>query len=212
MQKVFPAILTKDPEVLKKDLALFKDQARWIHIDIMDGIFVPNTSVSIFELGTAYEYFNLEFHLMVKDPAKYFEDCKEAGAKRVVLHAESAGGLSQTIEKAKAYPFQVGIALNPETRAQDILPYAKSIVSVLIMGIHPGFQGREFLASTFEKIQEIKKNAPNLLVGADGGVGKDNIKELFVAGAEYVAVGSNVVQQQDPLQAFRELEEMVQSY
>ena len=113
MQKVIPAILAADSEELRKQLSVLRGNTSWLHIDIADGTFVKNQSVSIFELQEVYQYFNLEFHLMVQDPAKYFNDCNEAGAKRVLFHYEAAQNIAETEERAAHYRFHTGVALNP---------------------------------------------------------------------------------------------------
>ena len=115
MQKVVPAILTADPVELSEGLKVLKSQTNWVHIDIMDGKFVPNTSINLFELGEASQFFNLEIHLMVENPEKYFEDCKEIGAKRVLFHLESTENSTAILQKMSGHGFQKGIAINPET-------------------------------------------------------------------------------------------------
>ena len=99
MQKVIPAILTADSVELRDGLRVLREQTKWVHIDIMDGKFVPNTSINLFELGEANLFFNLEMHLMVENPEKYFEDCKEIGAKRVIFHAEATEDIARVLEK-----------------------------------------------------------------------------------------------------------------
>lgn len=207
MQKVIPAILTEDLNELKAKLELFHEKSQWMHIDIMDGKFVPNTSVSLFALGDAHEFFNLEIHLMVQNPETYLEDCKEVGAKRVVVHAESVQDIPVFLEKAKSFEFQTIVALNPET---IISGFPKELKGVLLMAIQPGFQGQEFLPLVLQKIAETKKLSSGLLVGIDGGVKKENIQSIFQAGADYAVVGSAIMQNPDPVAAFKELEEMVQ--
>lgn len=209
MQKVVPAILTGDPAELKEKLTLLKDHTNWIQIDIMDGKFVPNASVSLFELGEAYKYFNLEFHLMVEEPEKYFKDCDEVGAKRVIFHYEAASNIQEVLEKAKGHQFHIGVALNPATPAERITPHVQDIDSLLLLSVNPGFQGQEFIPSVLEKARKIKKISPELLVGVDGGIGAGNLPAVFEAGADYAAVGSGIWQAEDPIAALKHLEEVV---
>ncbi|MBI2642568.1 MAG: ribulose-phosphate 3-epimerase [Candidatus Wildermuthbacteria bacterium] len=206
MQKVIPAILTADPKELKEKLELFKGESQWMHIDIMDGKFVPNTSVSLFALEDSHEFFNLEIHLMVQNPESYLEDCKEVGAKRVVFHTEAVENTTAFLEKAKQFEFQTAVALNPETATS---PFPAALKNVLLMAIHPGFQGQEFLPLVLQKIADTKKVFSGLLLGVDGGVKKENIQSIFQAGADYAVVGSAIMQTQDPVAAFKALEEMV---
>jgi len=206
MQKVIPAILTDDPKELKEKLELFKGKSQWMHVDIMDGKFVPNTSVSLFALEDAREFFNLEIHLMVRNPETYLEDCKEIGAKKVVFHAEAVEDIPAFLEQAQKFEFQTAVALNPETA---VSPFPEALRNVLVMAIHPGFQGQEFLPLVLQKITDTKKLSPQLFVGVDGGVKKENIQSIFQAGADYAVVGSGIMQAEDPVAAFKELEEMV---
>lgn len=208
MQKVIPAILTSDPEELRKQLNIFKGHTNWVHIDIMDGEFVPNDSVSIFELGQAYEYFNLELHLMVKDPAKYFKDCEEIGAKRVIFHAEAVVNPQEILSRKKDFKFHLGMAFNPGTPIAGIEAH-KELDSILLMGIHPGFQGQEFIPSVLEKIKEARTLAPDLLIGVDGGVGSEHLKQVFDEGASYTVIGSTVMTSEDPVGTLRKLQVMV---
>ena len=206
MQKVIPAILTSDPKELKEKLELFKGQSQWMHIDIMDGKFVQNTSVSLFDLEDASEFFNLEIHLMVQNPETYLEDCKEIGAKKVIFHAEAVENVPAFLQKAQQFEFQTAVALNPETA---VSPFPEALKNVLLMAIHPGFQSQEFLSLVLQKIADTKKLSPQLLLGVDGGVKKENIQSIFQAGADYAVVGSVVMKAEDPVAAFKELEEMV---
>jgi len=200
MQKVIPAILAIDPADLQKKLQMLKGHTNWIHIDIMDGKFVPNTSVNLFELGEAAQHFNLEIHLMVQEPEKYFEDCAAIHAKRVICHWEANPNL------AGEHPFQKGIALNPET---EVPSFETKPNSILLMSVHPGFQGQEFVSSALEKAKHIREKFPEMLMGMDGALGKENIKQAFEAGINYAVVGSNIVKAENPAQALKNLEEMI---
>lgn len=210
MQKVVPAILTSDPADLKEKLEIFKGHAKWMHIDIIDGTFVPRRTANLFELGEASKFFNLEIHLMVEDPFKYFEDCSGIGAKRVIFHEEAVRAKEPMLSALDAHAFQKGIALSKETSLAMVSAYAQKISSILVMGIEPGAQGRPFDPAVLQKIQEAKELYPNLLRGVDGGIGRENIQSVFANGADYVVVGSEIMQAEDPLSVFRALEEMVQ--
>ncbi len=209
MQKIIPAILTADSEELRKQFSILRGNTNWLHIDIADGTFVKNQSISIFELQEAYKYFNLEIHLMVKNPERYFEDCDSMGAKRVIFHYEAVSNITETQEKSAHYQFHTGIALNPETKLEVLNSVKERISSLLLMSVHPGFQGQEFIVSSLEKAREARKMFPEMLIGIDGGIAKENIKEVFSAGASYAIVGSKIVKAENPVEALRELEEMI---
>lgn len=209
MQKIIPAILASDPADLKEKLGMLKGHTNWLHIDIMDGKFVQNVSVNLFELGEAYQFFNLEIHLMVQDPLYYFEDCDAVGAKRVIFHWDAAKDVENVLEESKKHHFHAGIALNPQI-GPEVVGSVKTIVdSFLIMSVIPGAQGQEFIPQVLEKIPTVRKLFPRLLIGVDGGVNEGNISRVFAKGADYVAVGSGIFNTSNPLEALRKLEAMV---
>ena len=209
MQKVVPAILTSDPAELLEGLRVLKGEASWVQIDIMDGKFVPNTSVNLFELGEACQFFNLEIHLMVENPEKYLEDCKGIGAKRVIFHLEAADDPEAVLQKMEEYGFQKAIALNPATPVSELAPYIEKLDAVLLMSVNPGFQAQEFIPDVLKKIPEVRRLRPDILIGLDGGINAENIKEVFQAGADYAGVGSAVMKSADPVAVLHRLEELV---
>ena len=209
MQKVIPAILTNDAQKLQEQLEALKDQSHWVHIDIMDGTFVPAVSINLVELKEANQLFNLEIHLMVKEPEKYFEDCDAIGAKRVYFHLTGTKDPAAVLLSMKQYQFERGIAINPETTIDQLAPYARNIDSVLLLSIVPGAQGNTFIPEVAKKILEIKTLNEKILIGMDGGIGKANIQDIFTKGADYVVLGSAVWKAKDPIASLRELEGMV---
>lgn len=209
MQKVVPAILTADPAELAEGLKTLKEQTKWVQIDIMDGKFVENTSINLFELGEASEYFSLEIHLMVENPAQYFEDCKSIGAKRVIFHVEAVEDARKVLEVMEKYPFQRAIAINPPTPVSKIAPFIQMLDAVLIMSVNPGFQQQEFIANVLPKIAEIRKLKEDIVIGLDGGINESNIKQAFEAGVDYVGVGSAIMKSDDPASALSNLKEMI---
>ena len=209
MQKVVPAILTADKKELMRQLEALKGHTKWMHIDIMDGRFVPNVSMSISELGEAHQFFSLEIHLMVQDPEKYLEDCSAAGAKRVIFHLEGTKDPGHVFSLAKKYSFQIGIALNPETKAEQLTSFTGNLDSILLMSIVPGAQGNEFIPSVTKKVQQIRARNPDIVIGMDGGITKENIRQVFLAGVDYTSVGSSIWKTEDPIVALSKFEEMV---
>ncbi|MDO8474317.1 MAG: orotidine 5'-phosphate decarboxylase / HUMPS family protein [bacterium] len=209
MQRVVPAILTQDPKELKEKLELFQGHTKWMHIDIMDGTLVPGRTMNLFELGEASKFFNLEIHLMVEDPFKYFEDCAGLGAKRVIFHQEAIRAKEPMLSALDSHEFQKGIALNKVTSPELISSYGKKISSILLMGIEPGAQGRPFDSVVLARVKKMKEMYPSVLCGVDGGIGKDNIQSVFGIGADYAVVGSEIMQAEDPIAAFKKFEEMV---
>lgn len=211
MQKIVPAILTQDPADLRQKLELLRGHSKWLHIDIMDGTLVPKSTVNLFELKEASKFFNLEIHLMVEDPFKYFEDCSGIGAKRVIFHGEAVQATEPIFSKLDSYEFQKGIVLNRETSLELVSAYAQKISSIVLMSIEPGAQGRPFDVAVLSKARKAKEMYPHLMLGVDGGIGKENIQSVFASGVDYAIVGSEIIRAENPLEVFKSLEEMVQS-
>ena len=209
MQKVIPAILTNDVQKLQEQLEALKDQSHWVHIDIMDGTFVPAVSINLVELKEANQLFNLEIHLMVKEPEKYLKDCNAIGAKRVYFHLEGTKDPAAMLLAMEQYQFERGIAINPETTVNQLAPHTKNVDAVLLLSIVPGAQGNTFIPEVAEKILEIKGLNEKFLIGMDGGVGEGNIQDIFTKGADYVVAGSAVWKAKDPIVSLKELEGMV---
>ena len=209
MQKLIPAILTADAGDLRQKLEALKGASEWMHIDIMDGEFVPNTSVALLDCAGVSD-FKLEIHLMVNHPERYFEECEAIGAKRVIFQAEGTNNMEKTLQEMDRYQFEKGVALNPETPLEVVKSWKRSIDCLLLMAIHPGAQNQPFIFSTVEKLKASKIFFPELIVGVDGGVHKDNIKELFLAGVDYVVAGSELWKSSHPSQTLIELEAMIQ--
>jgi len=209
MQKIIPAILTSDSEKLRESLKVLKEQTHWVHIDIMDGKFVPNTSVNLFELGEASQFFRMEIHLMVENPEKYFEDCKGIGAKRAIFHEEATEDVEMVLQKMEEHGFQKEIAINPSTPVSKLAPYIEQLDAVLIMSVNPGFQEQKFIPEVLSKIAEIRQLKQDMVIGLDGGINEENIKQVFEAGVDYVNVGSAIMKSEDPGGVLRHLEEIV---
>ncbi|MFA6304315.1 MAG: ribulose-phosphate 3-epimerase [Patescibacteria group bacterium] len=209
MKKIIPAILTNDVEDLKTKLVQLKGLVDWVQIDIMDNIFVPNQSIGVAELKSISHAFNLEAHLMVEQPEKYFHDCLEAGFKRVIFHVECCHDLAMVFNEAKNYGFEIGIALNPETPIEHVLPFLDKVKLVLFLTVHPGFQGQEFIPEVMLKIKKLKEMHPEILLAIDGGLKLENIQLAASSGADYLCVGSGVFKNGDPIQNLKQLNEAV---
>ena len=208
MQKVVPAILTDSVEDLENKLQVLKGESEWIHIDIMDGEFVPNQSFDLKEWGGTESY-SIEVHLMVKNPLQYLEDCKRIGADRVLIHAEIEN-YSNAIERMKEYEFEIGLVLNVGTPVEVLSASSGDIDTIMLMSVHPGFQGQPFLPEALSSAREVKERFPDLALGMDGGISKDNIKEVFDTGVDYIIIGSKVISSEDPVYVLRSVQEMVQ--
>jgi ribulose-phosphate 3-epimerase len=208
MQKVVPAILTDSAEDLERKLQSLQGASEWVHIDIMDGSFVPNQSFNLKEWSGAEDY-SIEIHLMVSNPIEYLEDCKRIGAKRVLIHVESENS-DEAIEKREEYGFEIGLVLNIETPIDTLSGLSGDIDSAMLMSVHSGFQGQPFLPESLGRAKETKERFPDLLLAMDGGMSRTNIKKVFETGVDYIIIGSKVIAAEDPVAALRSVQEMVQ--
>lgn len=210
MQKIVPAILTKDVEDLQAKLKVLQGLTEWVQIDIMDGKFVPNTSIAITELADASAAFSFEIHLMVKNPEQYLADCKAVGAKRVIFHLEGAQNPREVLEKMEGYGFEKGIALNPETSVDVLSALKGRFDSVLFLTVIPGAQGHEFIPSVLEKVKRARELFSEIRIGVDGGVKEGNIREVLESGVDYAVIGSGIWKTDNPKETLLRLQSMVQ--
>lgn len=241
---IIPAILEKDFEEIKRKIALFENEARFFHIDVADGSFVPNTTFlegermkEIFKISSAKDVARLvrhavagrdesrwknigfEAHLMTLRPHNHYKRWIEGGASVVIFHIESffnikwklrefaVNNLSNLIKKAGAEPV---IALNPETKIDLIEPYLmKNIFRVHFLSVNPGFQGNHFIPEVIDKVRNLKNQFPDVKISIDGGINEKTILEVKKAGAEIFGIGSGIYGARDQIQAYRKLQNMI---
>lgn len=197
MIQIIPAILSTIESDFGRDIKKCNDsgllQGGWVHIDFMDNLFVPNKSIMpevTAKYGTGLKK---EAHLMVKSPLDWLNQTADAGFERIFIHLE-AEQVSSCLDKIKEESLETGLAINPETPIEQLAPFLSQIDRVLLMGINPGFQGREFMPEVVDKIKETARlrseNNSAFKIGVDGGVKDANAKELVLAGADFLVSGS----------------------
>lgn len=190
-----PSILAADFGELAKQIKLTEENgAKYLHLDVMDGAFVPSISFGMPVIKSLRKISGQIFdvHLMIENPDRYLEDFKAAGADIITVHAEATKHLHRTVTKIKELGLKAGVSINPATPLSAIELVLSEVDMVLIMSVNPGFGGQKFIPLTLDKIRKLREMAPDLDIEVDGGVNKDNVSELVKAGANILVAGTAV--------------------
>jgi len=209
---VAPSILAADFANLQRDVELLnQSDGDWIHVDIMDGMFVPNISFGFPVVKAIAKHAKkpLDVHLMIVDPDRYLQAFKEAGAAGITVHYEVCPNLHRTVQAIKELGCKACVALNPHTTVAVLEDIILDLDMVLIMSVNPGFGGQKFINNTYKKLADIKalkrRYNTELLIEVDGGVDEHNAAKLVAAGADVLVAGSSVFSAVDPLAAITQL-------
>jgi len=212
---VSPSVLSADFANLERDTKMLNEsKAEWIHIDIMDGQFVPNISFGLPVLKAISKHATkvIDVHLMIATPDDYLEDFKDAGADILTVHYEACPHLHRTIQRIKDLGMKAGVALNPHTPVHLLTDIIQDLDLVLIMSVNPGFGGQKFIPHAIEKVKELKAlitaKKSSALIEIDGGVNLDTGKLLVDAGADALVAGSFVFGSDNPVETIAKLNQL----
>ena len=205
MKIIAPSMLSSDFGRLLDEIELInKSNADWFHLDVMDGVFVPNITFGspILEIFKKFSKKPLDIHLMIVEPENFIDKFSNYKPQTLTIHIEATKNLKSSLNKIKKLNIKAGLAINPDTPVLDLEPYLDEIDMVCLMGVFPGFSGQKFIKSTTQRLKELRKlidkNKSNTLIQIDGGVDLSNIKELASAGADILVSGSCIFSSENP--------------
>ncbi len=215
-KRIAPSVLAADFANLQRDIEMINNsEADWFHIDIMDGVFVPNISFGMPVLRDIVKHANktIDVHLMIVDPDRYIKTFADLGSNILTVHYEACPHLHRTLQAIKAEGMQAGVAINPHTNVSLLEDVINDIDLVCIMSVNPGFGGQSFINNTYKKVAKLREiitqNNATTIIEIDGGVTSKNAKELIDAGADVLVAGSFVFKSPNPTQTIKELKEIV---
>ena len=209
---IAPSILAADFGNLQRDCEMVNNsKADWFHLDIMDGVFVPNISYGMPIINKINEVATktLDVHLMIVDPDRYIETFKNVGADILTVHYEACTHLHKTIQSIKSNGMKAGVALNPHTSAHLLEDVLNDLDLILVMSVNPGFGGQSFIENTYEKVRTLKmlrkKSRSDFIIEIDGGVNATNAPKLIEAGSDALVAGSFVFKSDNPTKTIEDL-------
>ena len=201
--QISASILSSDFGNINSEIRSIEKYVDWIHVDVMDGHFVPNITLGAPVVAALKSVRPIECHLMIEHPEEYVSDFVTAGAKRIIIHQEVCPHLHRNIQQIKDLGIQVGVALNPATSLMTIEDVLFDLDLVLFMTVNPGFGGQKFISSVIPKIQELRALCPNLDIEVDGGIHDKSASKVIEAGANVLVSGSYIFQSKNRASAIK---------
>ena len=212
---ISPSLLAADFGNLERDITMLnQSEADWFHLDIMDGVFVPNISFGfpVMKYIKKHAQKPLDVHLMITEPDRYIDDFNEAGADILTVHIETCNHLHRTVQRIKSLGMKAGVSLNPHTPVNLLKDIIADVDLVLLMSVNPGFGGQKFIPNALEKVKELKQliteKKSNALIEVDGGVDYSNAKALIEAGCDVLVAGSYVFKSKNPKETIKGLKKL----
>jgi ribulose-phosphate 3-epimerase len=203
--RIAPSILSADFANLQRDIEMInRSQADWFHVDVMDGVFVPNISFGMPVVKAVHKHATkpLDVHLMIVDPDRYIKEFKACGAEVLTVHYEACTHLHRTLQAIRVEGMKAGVAINPHTPVSVLIDILNDVDLVLLMSVNPGFGGQSFIENTFNKLSQLKtmreERGLSFLIEVDGGVNDTNAAKLIHAGADVLVAGNYVFASSQP--------------
>ncbi|RPG32583.1 ribulose-phosphate 3-epimerase [Flagellimonas sp.] len=213
---IAPSLLASDFANLQKEIEMVnQSDADWFHLDIMDGVFVPNISfgMPVIQAIAKYAKKPLDTHLMIVDPDRYIKTFADLGVNHLTVHYEACPHLHRTLQAIKAEGMKAGVAITPHTSVRLLEDTIQDIDIVIVMSVNPGFGGQSFIENTYQKVADLKelinRKNTNTLIEIDGGVNAENAKKLIDIGADVLVAGSFIFKSANPIETIKKLKEEI---
>ncbi len=203
--KIAPSILSADFGKLNEEIAFLEPYADLLHVDVMDGHFVPNITIGAPVVRCLKTALSLDVHLMIEHPEKYIEDFVKAGSSRIIVHSEACSDLATVLWRIKELGAEAGVSIKPGTPVSDILGVLDLVSEVLVMTVEPGFGGQKFMEGMMGKIKELKEAGFKGDIGVDGGINAETAKVCREAGANLLVAGNYIFNAEDRIAAIKNL-------